>query len=193
MSAINVEMKAGKAYISSPYNADFVHRIKLIGAKWDALTRRWVVKDDALDAARQVMMEVYGEADVSPAAETVTLVLEFHAEMFKALGPIIIAGKNVASARSRDSGARVGGDTAFIKGAPESGGSAKNWGTCIPEGCVCEIYRVPKAVAEATVANTGAAYTAHIKGDVKVDREKLIAEKQALLARLSEINHLLCE
>lgn len=193
MSAINVEMKAGKAYISSPYNADFVHRIKLIGAKWDALTRRWVVKDDALDAARQVMMEVYGETDEAPAAETVTLVLEFRAEMVKAKGPITIAGKTIAVAFGRDSGARVGDDVAFIAGAPESGGSVKNWSTCIPEGSVCEVYRVPKAVAENVIANTDAAYKAHIKGGVKIDREKLIAEKQALLARLAEIDQLLGE
>ena len=82
---------------------------------------------------------------------------------------------------------------AFIAGAPESCGSVKNWSTCIPEGSVCEVYRVPKAVAENVIANTDAAYKAHIKGGVKIDREKLIAEKQALLARLAEIDQLLGE
>lgn len=195
MSAIKVETKGGKSYITSPYNADFVGRIKLMGGKWDASSRRWAIKADALEAARKAMMDVYGETDEAPAAETVTLVLEFHAEMVKAQGPITIAGKTIATAFSRDGGARVGDDAAFIAGAPESCGSARNWGTCIPEGSVCEVYHVPKAVAEATVAaaasDPGAKYKAHIKGDAQVDREKLLAEKQALLTRLAEINQLL--
>lgn len=193
MSAIRIETKGEKIYIASPYNADFVSRIKLIGGKWEAGSRRWAIKADALEAARKAMMEVYGETDEAPAAETVTLVLEFRAEMVKAQGPITIAGKTIAAAFGRDSGARVGDDVAFIAGAPESCGSVKNWSTCIPEGSVCEVYRVPKAVAENVIANTDAAYKAHIKGGVKIDREKLIAEKQALLARLAEIDQLLGE
>ena len=165
----------------------------MIGGKWDASSRRWAIKADALEAARKAMMEVYGETDEAPAAETVTLVLEFRAEMVKAQGPITIAGKTIAVAFGRDSGARVGDDVAFIAGAPESCGSVKNWSTCIPEGSVCEVYRVPKAVAENVIANTDAAYKAHIKGAVKIDREKLIAEKQVLLARLAEIDQLLGE
>ena len=144
MSAIRIETKGEKIYISSPYNADFVSRIKLIGGKWDASSRRWTIKADALEAARKAMMEVYGETDEAPAAETVTLVLEFRAEMVKDQGPITIAGKTIAAAFGRDSGARVGDDVAFIAGAPESCGSAKNWSTCIPEGSVCEVYRVPR-------------------------------------------------
>lgn len=192
MSAIKVETKGGKTYIASPYNADFVQRIKLMGGSWDSQTRRWVIQTDALDAARQVMKDIYGETDEAPALDTVTLVLEFQKEMYKDLAPITIAGKTIASAFSRDGGARVGEDVAFISGAPESCGSKKNWGTCIPEGSVCEVYHVPKAVAEATVAAASSdpdpKYKASIKGASKPDREKLLAEKKVLLGRLHEID-----
>ena len=73
MLAISIEQKDGKAYIRSPYNADFVRRIRLMGGKWDADSRRWVVCSDAVDAVRKIMMEIYGESDESPAFETVTL------------------------------------------------------------------------------------------------------------------------
>ena len=49
MLAISIEQKDGKAYIRCPYNADFVRRIRLMGGKWDADSRRWVVCSDAVD------------------------------------------------------------------------------------------------------------------------------------------------
>lgn len=54
MLAISIEQKDGKAYIRSPYNADFVRRVKLMGGKWDADSRRWVVCSDAVDAVRKL-------------------------------------------------------------------------------------------------------------------------------------------
>lgn len=40
MSTIQVEIKNGKAYIASPYNVEFVRRIKLSGGKWSAASNR---------------------------------------------------------------------------------------------------------------------------------------------------------
>lgn len=48
MSAIQVEVKNGKAYIASPYNVEFVRRIKLSGGKWSAASKRWYVPEPAL-------------------------------------------------------------------------------------------------------------------------------------------------
>ena len=193
MPAIKVEMKGNKAYIKSPYNANFVSRIKLMGGKWNMDSRRWEIKADALGAAREIMMDIYGETDQEPAAETVTLVIEFSKDVIGRCEPISIAGKTIARAFGRDSGAKIGDDAAFISGEPRSDGSARNWTTVIPAGCVVEVYNVPKSKADEFVSASDPRYTIHIKGDVKVDREALMKEREALLARLAEINKILGE
>ena len=193
MPAIKVEMKGSKAYIRSPYNAGFVSRIKLMGGKWDSESRCWAIKADALDAAREIMMDIYGETDQAPAAETVTLVIEFSKDVIGHCEPIAIAGKTIARAFGRDSGAKIGDDVAFISGEPRSDGSARNWTTVVPAGCVVEVYNVPKSKADEFVSASDPRYTIHIKGDVKIDREKLMEERKTLLARLAEIDKLLGE
>ena len=139
------------------------------------------------------MMDIYGETDQEPAAETVTLVIEFSKDVIGQHAPITIAGKTIAAAFGRDSGAKVGDDAAFISGEPRIDGSARNWTTVIPAGSVVEVYNVPKAKAYELVSASDPRYTIHIKGDVKVDREALMKEREALLARLDEINKILGE
>lgn len=191
MLAISIEQKDGKAYIRSPYNADFVRRIRLMSGKWDADSRRWVVCSDAVDAVRKIMMEIYGESDESPAFETVTLIVEFLNEVSSYNSPYCLAGKPIAIATWRDSGAKPGEGVAFIEGTPKSGGSAKNWYTIIPAGCVVEIYRVPKSKAVELLSEHPTDYKVSIKSQNQVDRESLVCEKKKLLERLSEINRLL--
>lgn len=189
---ISIEIKDGKAYITSPYNADFVQRIKLMGGRWEKETKRWSIKEEMIDAARTVMMEVYGETDCMPAGETVTLevrVIDCIAVFHNA---IMIAGKTIATATGRDSGARVGDDVAFLVGEPESGGSVKNWKTIIQAGAEFLIYNVPLAKAEEAIANQPEQYVITIRKK-QVNREALIAEEKKLLERLAEIRALLKE
>ena len=191
MLAISIEQKDGKAYIRSPYNADFVRRVKLMGGKWDADSRRWVVCSDAVDAVRKIMVEIYGESDESPAFETVTLIVEFLRDVSSPSGPYCLGGKPLAIATGRDSGAKPGEGVAFIEGSPKSGGSAKNWYTIIPAGCVVEIYHIPKSKAVELLSEQPTYYKVSIKSQNQADREELVREKKKLLERLSEINRLL--
>ena len=102
-----------------------------------------------------------------------------------------MGGKPLAIATGRDSGAKPGEGVAFIEGSPKSGGSAKNWYTIIPAGCVCEIYRVPKSKAVELLSEQPTYYKVSIKSQNQADREELVCEKKKLLERLSEINRLL--
>ena len=194
---INVDIVDNKAYIASPYNTDFVARIKKCGGRWDSAKRVWAVSVDALDAARKAMMDVYGETDEAPAGELVTLVVNFpkgynlgFTVVLRA--PLMVAGKVIASASGRDSGARVGDDAAFIAGGPKSGGSVKNWRVEVEPGSVCEIYNVPRAKADEAIADPPEGMEITIKG-AKIDAAALKAEREKLLARLAEIDKLLAE
>lgn len=189
---ISVEIKDGKAYISTPYNGNFVHYIKRLDARWDVDTKRWIVSEKMLRRARTIMKKVYGETDLTPASELVTLKVHTTKEVWAIRKAVIIAGRTVARAFDRDGGAIVGNGVAFIRGAPESGGSRTRWATAIPADAEFEIYDVPIAKAEEVFANPPEDCEVTII-DKRIDREALIAERKQLWARLIEIHELLKE
>lgn len=191
MSAIQVEIKNGKAYIASPYNVEFVRRIKLSGGKWSAASKRWYVPEPALPAVRTMMAEVYGETDEGPASEYVTLVVKWLENDWTVCGPVTLAGRVIASAWGRDSGAKPGTNVSFISGEPTSGGSAKNWETKVPEGSVVEIYYVPLSKAQELVNNHPRWLEVHIEGAPVVDKDALKSEREQLMKRIAEIDALL--
>lgn len=191
MSAIQVEIKNGKAYIASPYNVEFVRRIKLSGGKWSAASKRWYVPEPALPSVRAMMAEVYGETDEGPASEYVTLVVKWLENDWTVGGSVTLAGRVIASAWGRDSGAKPGTNVSFIAGSPASGGSAKNWETKVPEGSIVEIYYVPLSKAQEIVNNHPRWMEVRIEGAPVVDKDALKAEREQLMNRIAEIDALL--
>lgn len=193
MSKITVTLNAGTAYISSPYNPEFVARIKNLGGRWDAASHAWKISEQALEDARQIMRDTYGETDQPTTEPTVTLRVEITEDIWELRSPIVIAGRIVASASGRDSGARAGEDVAFIEGKPQSGGSAKNWRTCIDAGSIIKIFNAPVAKARDVIANPpydGMVCTI-LDQSVTINRAALEAEREKLLARIAEIDTLL--
>lgn len=189
---ISVEIKDGKAYISTPYNGKFVHSIRKLDARWDADTKSWIVPEEMLRHARTAMKKAYGETDLTPASELVTLKVHTTKEVWAIQKAIIIAGRTVARAFDRDGGAIVGNGVAFIRGAPESGGSRTRWATVIPADAEYEIYDVPISKAEEVLENPPEDCEVAII-DKRIDRDALIAERKQLWARLLEIHKLLKE
>lgn len=163
MATYKIETVGTAAYITTPYNPDFVARVKALSGHWDASSRRWKVKAQAVDAVRAAMMEIYGESDQPSTDERVTVIVRVAKEIETYTAPVTLFGKVVAAAYGRDTGARVGSDAAFSKGAPTSGGSARNWATVIPAGCEIEIYNVPRAMYERDKDNLPDGVTAELK------------------------------
>lgn len=186
-----IEVVDSNAYITSPYNPDFVTRVKALGGKWEASSKRWRVSSQSVDAVRAAMLDIYGQSD-EPTAETVTVVVRFAVRDYAVRSPYTLFGRVLASAYGRDSGARVGDDVAFIQGKPSSGGSVKSWCTCIPENAVIEIYNVPKDYALRCIDSLdNDCISAEIIGAPQIDREALLEEKMRLTARIAEIEKLL--
>lgn len=181
---MKIEVKEDKAYVFTPYNPDFVKKVKGIGgARWMSMDKCWRVPADTVDAVRDMMMDVYGESDITDDSEKVTVEIELEEGASEYRGPIVIFGKVIASAYGRDSGAKVGEDAVFVKGTPLSGGSMKNWTTIIPGGSIVRIRNVPVN-----------ALTDDYNYDIieeTIDRAALETEKERLLKRLAEIEELL--
>lgn len=188
MSDLKIEVSGETASVYSPYNAEFVQKMRRIGgAKWNRGQACWDVPAHAVSAVRLIMKETYGESDTEP-AEKVTARVTFTDEMSENRSAVTLFGKTVASAFGRDSGAKVGEDVTFIVKNPRSGGSRNHWETIIPEGAVAEIHNVPR-----NMVVEGRGYIVEIVEDNGPDEKSLREEKAALLKRLSEINAVLGE
>lgn len=187
MSEFSITVTSGKASVYTPFNRDFVDKIKLMGARWNPAARCWQVDECIVPDVREAMRSVYGRDD-QPVAEVVDVELTFDESVCEGKGPVTILGRIVASAWGRDTGARVGDGVMFVKGRPDSGGSRAHWETYIPAGCVVKLLKVPKMATED--AELPAGVSMRIIGG-GVDREALEEERRKLLARIAEIDELL--
>lgn len=196
MNGFEIEIKDGQAYLTTPYNPVYVQRIKQLGARWDASSKRWRINEQSIYAARKIMREVYGEDDQKH-GEKVTVIATFDKTQSALCSAYCLLGKIIAQAYGRDTGAKVGPDAAFVEGAPLSGGSVKNWETIIPKGSVVEIYNVPRSFAEQEIERSESEnneISFEIKNaSGKIDRAALSAERERLLLRIAEIDSLLNE
>ena len=205
--SISITELDGNIFIASPYNPDFVSRIKVAGAKWDASGKTWVMDTRAIETAREILRDVYGEDDRGGERVTVRVTVGEDA-LEKLQCPVVILGRTVASAQGRDSGARIGEGVSFIRDAPSSGGSVKNWRTIVPAGSVFDLYDVPLAAAQAALDaqkeeplrhkyssyGDGVIYSIEAiapAAPATLDRDALTAERERLAARIAEIDKLL--
>lgn len=136
-----------KIAIFSPYNPQFVAKAKAAGARWNADKRAWMMPAANVDIAREILRTVYGRDDMPRADEKLVRVKVTALEDVRVTrGPIVLLGHVIASASGRDSGARIGDGVAFVYGAPQSGGSVKNWKTEISQGSVFILSDVPSTM-----------------------------------------------
>lgn len=187
---MKIEVKNGVANVYTPYNPDFVKKIKGIGgAKWNGSEKCWAIPETAVKVAREIMDDVYGYSDVKE-NETISLKITFNESVSERREDVVLFGKILAHAYGRDSGARVGDDVAYISGGATSGGSVKNWRSVVKDGSVAILSNVNKSVYEKT--EIGYDVTVEIL-ETKVNKQQLLEEKERLLKRIAEIDKLLQE
>lgn len=187
---MKIDVTNGKANVYTPYNPDFVKAIKGIGgAKWNTSEKCWSIPESAVDAAREIMSNVYGYNDVTE-NETISLRITFNERVSECGSDVVLFGKTLAHAYGRDSGAMVGDDVSFISGGASSGGSRKNWASIVDEGSVAVLSNVNKSVYDKTEPKYD--ITVEVL-ESKVNKQQLLEEKERLLKRIAEIDKLLQE
>ena len=141
---LSVTENGDLAYIYTPYNPRFVAAVKKIsGARWVPKEKAWCVGIQSLDHVREIMYDIYGETDLEQ-AEMKTLKIRILKKAETLRGPVTLAGRVLARAFNRDSGAIIGEDCELNKGEIRSGGSIINWTTVIEEGSVIFMRNVPE-------------------------------------------------
>lgn len=155
---VTITAANGKIAVASPFNDQFPARARNLGGKWTEGAWRF---DQRVEAdVRALCVELYGTdgaapADVVDVRVTVTPTQAWGHTPFKTnFLTVTLAGRPVARAFDRDSGARTNEGVIVRKGGWTSGGSRKN--PCIKfkdqEDTEVEVYDVPRAAAEALVA-----------------------------------------
>lgn len=174
--------------VGSPYNPYLPSRAKKIGGKWNPTGKCWSF--DIRDEARveELYRSIYGQWDSEVAADAVTVRVTVATDLSEWHSGIFFAGRQVARATGRDSGARLGDGVVILQGGFGSGGSVKNWTTRCSEGTVFEIKDIPliKVEEERGCSNWS---SIEVLGDV--DTAALEQERERLLARIAEIDAIL--
>ena len=86
-----------------------------------------------------------------------------------------------------------GSDVAYIHGSAYSGGSAKNWESVVSEDSEILLHNVNKNLYEEYLENPQEEYEIEVVTD-SIDSAALKQEKERLLKRIKEIDHVLnCE
>lgn len=191
--AVTTTLTDGKLSVQSPYHPDFPKRARKLGGKWDGGSKRWSFDARDEPRVRELCREIYGE-DGSADAETCTIRVRYPTQGWADKGALYVAGRQVARAFGRDSGARLGEGVVLFEGDIGSGGSRNNWATVCDKGTVFEVRDVPVPAAEAALCDADVDdLEITILRDGEVDREALRAEGLRLLARLREIEAALGE
>lgn len=187
--AFRIDVEDGEAQITTPYNPDFVSRIKNAGGKWNNNKKVWEVAEDDVEYARSIMRDVYGRDDSEP-GEMVDVQLTFKYEYGATCEPYVVLGKVVSRAYGRDGYAHGGDDVRFIKGGPIASGSSRNWKSAVEAGSVVILKNVPKRMSEQ--------YSPDKDISVKIiqhktTKENLLKQKKKLEEQLKSVNEQLKE
>lgn len=178
----------GRLVVRAPYNQDFVIDCRRLNGKF--ANGCWTFDGRDEQRVRAVCFEHYGQDGFREDLCTVEVRFEPGEQAVKE--PITVAGRSVAIAKGRDSGANLADGVILLKGAFTSGGSVANWTTVTTDGALVLIRDFPRPVAQAFIDHTKPGEKPWIRMvDEAVDQARLIEEKERLLKRLVELEALL--
>lgn len=121
------------------YNVGLIERCRELGGKWDRDTGTWVFS--GLVAAEVEELDAIYNSDLIAVELTADDDIRAHRSCVE------FCGYTIARAFGRDSGAKLSEGVSQISGRVTSGGSVKNWNTCIAEGTVLRMY-LPKELLQ---------------------------------------------
>lgn len=184
---MKITKKNGQLLVKSPYNADFVKKVKEIGGKWNGDV--WSVPEENKQLLKDVLIAVYGEG-VDEKVQKVTVT--YKASDFEDLNSdsIRIGTAKTVTRRSRDYPVSFYFDTIVFKGSfLPSGGSAKYPFPSSEEGTVLR-SKIPVTIYEALEENEKQLLTIEGESQVLV---ALKEEREKLLKRIEEINLIIAQ
>lgn len=182
-TTVEIETTTKNVIVTSPYQPDFPKLARKIGGRWKNPSWIFDIRDES--RVRELCRDIYG-TDGTTTGEMVTLRVTVPTSDYDRSLSFYVAGRQVARAFDRDSGARLGEGIVLIKGGFYSGGSRKNPHIGVEAETVFEVRDVPKAAAD----NIPYWCTAEIV-DETIDKEALETELKQIEERAAEIKRIL--
>ena len=142
--AIQINTSGSSIGVKTPHaDLNFNRKAKELGGSWAPAVREWRfdVRNEAL--VRAALKRSYG-TDGTTEADVVSV--QMHVDKSEWQGPVSVAGRLIARAFGRDSGATLADGVVLLSGKVTSGGSRANWRTVV-DGVVL-LHDVPRKVAE---------------------------------------------
>lgn len=175
--------------VKCPYNPDFCEEAKKnLNGRWDGSAWKFDIRDK--EAVKALCHKIYG-MDGETLCELVDVRIVAKQKITKTKKGIFFAGRCIASAVGRDTGAKLGEGVVRIGtvGSVRSGGSINNWATVIDAETELEVRDVPRTIVEQEDEN----WTIQIvrSGEDKIDEEALREERVRLVKRIADIDKLL--
>lgn len=187
---LKIDVIDGKAMIFSPYSREFVKKLKGIGdARWNPNKECWVVPEEDVSRVRRMMVEAYGENDLTTNAERFDVRVTALEYISAERAPVVLFGRPIARAFGRDSGARACDGVVLEKGEFISGGSRNRWDSAILEGTVFKVHGITQAALDLEKDNRKIAVEKI--AEAEIDKAALIEELARLEERVKEIKDLL--
>lgn len=142
---MNIEIEKfneSKIIVRMEYFPEAVSKIKKLGkVSWEPKMKGWLVSNDFEDDVKGILIEYYGtDGSFSPKVINIEVTAIQNIETLKK--PVLFAGKVIAAAYGRDSGAKLGEYTAQLSGKINSGGSSSNWKTIVDGGSCFKVLQV---------------------------------------------------
>jgi len=185
MTRFEIRTDGDRLTVHTPYHPDFPPRARAMDGKWDGASKAWNFDSRDEHNVRNLCRDIYGTDGTE--ADLVTIRVTVVGAWNQDTGPLYLAGRQIASARGRDSGAKTGDGVIVLGGGFRSAGSVKNWYTDAIEGTVFEVRDVPRIAVEAIDVPK---LTVEIL-ETTIDRAALEEERDRLIARIGEINGIL--
>lgn len=182
-SDISIEIEDGEAYIYTPYNSNFVSRIKNLDAHWNRALKCWVVDENVVEKARKILYICYGYTDIMPLYTVDLLLTTPDQVVYEEYGPVVLFGKVV-------SGDDVDSDVCYLEGNEMTYYSENLHRHCaIEKNSKIKLLNVRRDIYEKELSSVEGR---HIKVEVISEGTKdlvsLKREKENLLKRIEEID-----
>lgn len=188
MDDIRIDKYKGFLKIYAPYNRNFIHKIKQLGAEWDSNGRTWVIPDEREKQARDALIKYFGTDGTK--SDTVTVRISVAEDIKGNLTDNFnLFGRSIVTASGRDSGGKVN-KGCMIEGEVGTDGSRNRWYIYILEGAIITMYNVP-AIAVQNEIGWKEYYGTYEIIEKTIDKRALLSEKASLLGRIEEISKLL--
>lgn len=187
MTNVEVRLNTDYVWLISPYNPALPARAKSLGGKFSSTSKAWYFDKRDEERVCEIARDIYGTDGRTQSEPMLTIKVKATQGQSIYTASVFVAGREIARAFGRESGAKLGEGVIQLEGRIKSSGSVKNWYTDVTAGSVFEIRDIPKRAVDAYDFPANG-WEIVPETDNVARCEALKNEKSALLLRIEEIN-----